>query len=276
MAWIRLSDDYNDHPKFDNLSDGAFRLWHQAMGFCRKFHTDGLIPIASVRKFKAYTAKRLEELTRPWRGGEHPLWDVTPAGVQVHDYLDWNLSKEEEEEERRSAADRVRRFRAKRKARDGLGNGVRSPERNGEQGGERNGGVPGTGRERNGVLGSLEESEKPFCQPTARSKRPVFVGERLTVFEWQLDDCMKTLGIYANGFDLHAWFDALDNHCRATGTIPPKRDSGAWLQAELVAEAQRRGIPIHFGTGSAMGKQTSRLMQAIANIAAEEAKRDPH
>lgn len=108
MAWIRLSDDYNDHPKFDNLSDGAFRLWHQAIGFCRKFRTDGLIPIATVRKFKAYSPKRAQELETPWRGGEQPLWHgVEGFGIRVHDYLEWNLSKEEEEQQREESKRRM-------------------------------------------------------------------------------------------------------------------------------------------------------------------------
>lgn len=101
MPFIRLSDDYNDHPKFDNLSDGAFRLWHQAMGFCRKYQTDGLIPTATIRKFKSYSPKRMRELMTPWREGEQPLWHgVEGFGVRVHDYLDWNLSKEEENDQK--------------------------------------------------------------------------------------------------------------------------------------------------------------------------------
>lgn len=117
MAWIRLSDDYTDHPKFDNLSDGAFRLWHQAMGFCRKFQTDGLIPIASLKKLKAFTVKRKAELMTPWREGENPLWwPVEGFGVKVHDYLQWNPSKDEENERRQESKDRMRTIREGRKA----------------------------------------------------------------------------------------------------------------------------------------------------------------
>lgn len=117
MPFIRLSDDYNDHPKFDCLCDGAFRLWHQGMGFCRKYQTDGLIPMATVRKFKAYSPKRMKELLTPWQPGANALWQTVEGfGVKVHDYLFWNLSKEEEQEARTAATERMRRSRAALKA----------------------------------------------------------------------------------------------------------------------------------------------------------------
>lgn len=109
MAWIRLSDDYTDHPKFAKLSDGAFRLWHQAMGFCRKFQTDGEIPLTNVRSFTAYTAKRMGELVTPWRVDAQPLWHVIEGiGIRVHDYLEWNPSKDEVTEQRQDAKERMR------------------------------------------------------------------------------------------------------------------------------------------------------------------------
>lgn len=113
MPFIRLSDDYNDHPKIDALSDGAFRLWHQGLGFCRKYQTDGLIPMSSVRRFKSYSPKRMRQLLTPWNEGANPLWqDVPGFGVKMHDFLDWNLSKEEEHSERIAATARMRKFRA--------------------------------------------------------------------------------------------------------------------------------------------------------------------
>jgi hypothetical protein len=116
MAWIRLSDDYNDHPKFDHLSDGAFRLWHQAIGFCRKFKTDGMIPTQTVRGFKAYSPKRMRELMMPWREHEHPLWHAIDGfGVKVHDYLEWNPSKDEENERRAESRSQMRALRERRK-----------------------------------------------------------------------------------------------------------------------------------------------------------------
>ena len=117
MAWIRLSDDYNDHPKFFHLSDGAFRLWHQAMGFCRKHKTDGLIPTTALRTLRAFTAKRMTELLTPWSPGENALWQAVDGfGVKVHDYLEWNPSRDEENARRDDSKDRMRALRAGRRS----------------------------------------------------------------------------------------------------------------------------------------------------------------
>lgn len=116
MPWIQLSDDYNDHPKFDNLSDGAFRLWHQVMGFCRKYRTDGMVPAAALKKFKAYSPKRARELLTPWTLDAQPLWhEVEGFGVQIHDYLDWNPSKDEDTERRSGSKERMRQLREERR-----------------------------------------------------------------------------------------------------------------------------------------------------------------
>lgn len=114
-----------------------------------------------------------------------------------------------------------------------------------------------------------EETRPDQTRPEvhARSKRPIFSGQRLTVFEWQLDDCMKALGDHTNGFDLHEWFCALDGLAVRSGLVIPKRDGGVWLQQQLVAEAQRRGLPLRMATTTeALGKQSTRLLSAVAGL----------
>lgn len=106
---------------------------------------------------------------------------------------------------------------------------------------------------------------------TARSKRPIFSGQRLTVFEWMFDDCTRTLGEYTDAFDLHEWFYTLDAQAVTDGLVLPKKDGGEWLQSQLVAEAQRRGLPLRMASSApAAGKLTTRLASAIANIAEED------
>lgn len=83
--------------------------------------------------------------------------------------------------------------------------------------------------------------------PTARSKRPIFTGQRFTVFEWQLDDLCRMLGRHTEAFDLHAWFFDLDAQAAKTDQVIPVRDGGKWLQAQTLAEAKRRGLPIDDG-----------------------------
>ncbi len=107
---------------------------------------------------------------------------------------------------------------------------------------------------------------------TARSKRPIFSGQRLTVFEWMLDDCAKTLGPLTDAFHLDEWFFALDAELVKTAIVIQKRDGGVWLQAQLVAEAQRRGLPIAVAAPPP-SKRTAQLAHTIATIAREEAEK---
>jgi hypothetical protein len=98
VPWIRLSDNYIDHPKFAVLSDGSFRLWHEAMAYCRRHQTDGLIPFPVLKSFMYHTKAREKQLASPHQEGAAPLWQLIPAtGYKVHDYLEWNLSKEAEQ-----------------------------------------------------------------------------------------------------------------------------------------------------------------------------------
>lgn len=78
----------------------------------------------------------------------------------------------------------------------------------------------------------------------ARSGRPIFKGQRLVVFEWQLDDCCQILGKHTNDFDLHEWFYTLDAETVNSNLVIPKRDGGKWLQAELLKEVKRRRLPL--------------------------------
>ena len=74
----------------------------------------------------------------------------------------------------------------------------------------------------------------------------MFTGQRLTVFEWMTDDHMKLLGKHIDKFDLHEWYFKLDERMVSEELVQPRRDSGAWVEAELVAEAQRQKIPLKF------------------------------
>ena len=103
-----------------------------------------------------------------------------------------------------------------------------------------------------------KESTPP---PDARSGRPIFSGRKLTVFEWQLDDCMKTLGTFTDAFDLHEWFFTLDQQAFTANLVIPKRDGGTWLQSQLVAEAQRRGVPLVIASAEPTNKRIAGLVR---------------
>jgi hypothetical protein len=158
VPWIRLSDNYIEDEKFQALSDRSFRLWHEAMAYCRRHQTDGLIPFAILRGFKSYSKGSEKQLASPVRDGLAPLWEAIPElGYKVHKYLDWNLSKDEENNERAGAAARMRKFRARG---EDSGYGVTNGVTNGVTPTVTNGEVP----DRKGMglcISSSEEKKKP-------------------------------------------------------------------------------------------------------------------
>lgn len=102
-----------------------------------------------------------------------------------------------------------------------------------------------------------------------RSKHPIFKGQRFTVFEWQFDDLRKMLGSHTEAFDLHSWFFDLDAKALKTDQVIPPRDGGKWLQAQTLAEAKRRGLPIADGTAPKMSEA-----EEVAAILAEVKRQD--
>ncbi len=72
--------------------------------------------------------------------------------------------------------------------------------------------------------------------------RPLFTGQRLVVFTWQLDNLARMLGQHAEGFDLHAWCFAADALLVQSPLVSD--DWWPWFQGETYREAIRRGLPV--------------------------------
>jgi hypothetical protein len=107
MPFIRLSDNYIDHPKFIVLSDRAFRLWHEGMAYCRKHQTDGEIVSSALRGFRYAKPDAVRELS----AGTAPLWETVDVGFKVHDYLDWNPCREDEQRRQQESRERTKKWR---------------------------------------------------------------------------------------------------------------------------------------------------------------------
>lgn len=101
MTWARLDDSFPEHPKVAAISDKAFRLHVTGICYAARNLTDGQI-LKAVLPMLAGTRKLATELT------EAGLWESTPAGWTIHDYLDYNPSRADLEERRgkRQAAGR--------------------------------------------------------------------------------------------------------------------------------------------------------------------------
>lgn len=94
MAWVRIDDGAMQHPKVLGLSDSAFRLWIKGLCYCQSYLTDGLIPREALREMRA-KRQDVESLSREFEGYS-PLWEaVKGVGFRVHDYLEYNDSREQ-------------------------------------------------------------------------------------------------------------------------------------------------------------------------------------
>ena len=83
--------------------------------------------------------------------------------------------------------------------------------------------------------------EKREEEIRSEKKRPRFSGQRFAVFDWQHVEHQRILGAHADAFDLDGWYRELDGR---VVQVVPKRDGGAWLDAQLMAEVRRRGLPM--------------------------------
>jgi len=109
MPYLNMDDNFPDHPKIDPLSDGAYRLHTAGMFYAAKHLTDGLVPTDRVpRLTRTYKPVFLAELLKAG------LWKETRKGYEIHDYLDWNRSREWWESKRAAQAERKRKWRESR------------------------------------------------------------------------------------------------------------------------------------------------------------------
>lgn len=95
MGWLSLDDNFAEHRKIETLSDAAFRLHVAGMCMTARLQDDGIVYAAKVtRLVPRFRKAALQELI------DAALWIPCEVGYQIHDYLDWNLSREQIEARR--------------------------------------------------------------------------------------------------------------------------------------------------------------------------------
>lgn len=106
MTWANFDDNFADHPKVSGLTDGAFRLHTSGILYCARYLTNGVVPVSQVpRLTPTYKSAYVTELC----GGGDPLWHLESDGYHIHDYLQWNRSREQILSERRRKSEAGRR-----------------------------------------------------------------------------------------------------------------------------------------------------------------------
>lgn len=114
MSYSRFAIGFSRHKKIRDLSDAAFRLWASAIDFAREENSCGRLRakdldlLPSFPRGKRRTAAA-DELVRAG------LWEETPDGWLIHDYLHWQDNPDQVRERQREARERMRVVRANRK-----------------------------------------------------------------------------------------------------------------------------------------------------------------
>lgn len=124
MTWVRKDDQMPLNRKVAPLSDAAYRLDDEALCWCSRNHTDGRIAADELSSISSRAkARNVGELVK--RGRWHAVYSgyecsspycpkPGPDGWVIHDYLEYNPSKEQVVKDRAAKADRQRRWRERR------------------------------------------------------------------------------------------------------------------------------------------------------------------
>jgi hypothetical protein len=128
MPYLNIDDGMPDHPKVEALSDAAFRLHVTAMAYCAHKMTDGLV---ERRKARRLTETASDVVVSELIGAG--IWHDAGKGCThaesveertcradgvagyylLHDYLQWNHSREWWTKRRRDQAERKRKWKAR-------------------------------------------------------------------------------------------------------------------------------------------------------------------
>jgi hypothetical protein len=112
MTWVRIDDHLHAHPKFRAAWDtepASVGLELFALSHSAAYLTDGLVDERFVRQWFAGTSRRRRAVsalvdTRLWVPADGGGW-------RIHDYLDYNESREEIQRRRRADVVRKRTTR---------------------------------------------------------------------------------------------------------------------------------------------------------------------
>jgi hypothetical protein len=105
MTWIKIDDTLPNNPKILPLSDGAFRLYIEALCYCNQYLTDGFLADAVLLRLDINNNRK--ELV------EACLWIECLDGMQINDYTEHQTAKSEVEKKREQNKERSSRYRSR-------------------------------------------------------------------------------------------------------------------------------------------------------------------
>ena len=138
MVWVKITDNYAEHPKHLKAGPLAQAMWLSGLAYANRLQTGGLVPRSKARQlvdldgdggivlggFAPGTILVANSMGEPvpvdWRYLADTLvnvglWEVCQDGFLIHDYFDYQLTKERIAANREHGAQRQRASRARRK-----------------------------------------------------------------------------------------------------------------------------------------------------------------
>lgn len=88
--WIKLDDGFATHPKVLKAGPLGIAVQIRALCYASQNKTDGFIPTEALELMTYGLPAGMTE-----RMLECGLWDQIDGGYQIHDYLHWNMSREQ-------------------------------------------------------------------------------------------------------------------------------------------------------------------------------------
>jgi hypothetical protein len=109
MGWVRLDDNFADHPKVIALSDTAFRLFVTGLCYSNRHLTDGLVPYQMVSAWVGDNPmKPSDELE------DQNLWERVDKGFLIRSYDEYQPTRDSVEAKRQQNKERLARFRERK------------------------------------------------------------------------------------------------------------------------------------------------------------------
>jgi len=93
--WSKFDDQFYMNPKIAMLSRDEQDLYIAAIIYCNGQLTDGFIPAGVLPMLAAWSKIEANAQAIACRLLDAGLWETSTNGYNIHDFLDWNMSKAE-------------------------------------------------------------------------------------------------------------------------------------------------------------------------------------